>query len=152
MPSSVSAQISSFQESVALESLCPIRLNSLNRLLPYLGAQELTIQGRGVLSQPRVMTLLHGCCGNPAWNQVGANWPHHIFYGQLVPSGALWNFGHGTSPWPFMASGHILPSLAFLANFHIPNPQASIFFLGLGVSFCLLGGSGPPMASTACGS
>ncbi|MBW0582422.1 hypothetical protein O181_122137 [Austropuccinia psidii MF-1] len=30
-----------------LKSLHRIRLNSLNRLLPYLGAQELTIQGRG---------------------------------------------------------------------------------------------------------
>ncbi|MBW0532237.1 hypothetical protein O181_071952 [Austropuccinia psidii MF-1] len=81
MPSSVSAQSFSFQESIPLESLSPVRLNFLNRLLPYLGAQELTNQGRGVLSQPRVMTLLHGCCGNPAWNQVGANWPHHILYG-----------------------------------------------------------------------
>ncbi|MBW0586270.1 hypothetical protein O181_125985 [Austropuccinia psidii MF-1] len=95
----------------------------------------------GCVSQPQVMTLLHGCCGNPAWNQVGANWPHHIVYGQLAPFCVLWTFGHSTFP---LASGHILPSLAFLANFHIPNPQASIFVLVLGVSFCLLGGSGPP--------
>ncbi|MBW0536253.1 hypothetical protein O181_075968 [Austropuccinia psidii MF-1] len=122
----------SFRESIPLESLCPIHLNSLNSLLPYLGAQELTIQGMRVLSQPRVMTLLHGCCSNPAWNQAGANWPHHIFYGQLAP------LAIATSPglsWPqslFIASGHILPSLAFLANFHIPNPQASIFVFGPG--------------------
>ncbi|MBW0538317.1 hypothetical protein O181_078032 [Austropuccinia psidii MF-1] len=55
------------------------------------------IQEPSRLSQPQVMTLLHGCCGNPAWNQVGANWPHHIFNGQLGP------FGHSTFPWPFMA-------------------------------------------------
>ncbi|MBW0540265.1 hypothetical protein O181_079980 [Austropuccinia psidii MF-1] len=63
------------------------------------------------------------------WNQVGANWPHHIFYGQLVPSGALWPFGH------------ILPSLASLANFHITNPQALIFDFGLPLS---LGQKGQP--------
>ncbi|MBW0521769.1 hypothetical protein O181_061484 [Austropuccinia psidii MF-1] len=114
----------SFQESIPLESLFPIHLNVLNRLLPYLGAQELTIQGRGVLSQPRVMALLHGCCGNLAWDQVGANWTHHILYGQLAP------FGYITFPWPFMASSNILPSLAFLDNFLIPNPQASIFVFG----------------------
>ncbi|MBW0583236.1 hypothetical protein O181_122951 [Austropuccinia psidii MF-1] len=96
------------------------------------------------LSQPQVMTLLHGCCDNPAWNQVGANWPHNIFYGQLAPFGVLWPFGDSTFPWPFMASGHILPLLASLANFHIPNPRPLSLFLGLEVSFCLLGGSGPP--------
>ncbi|MBW0517383.1 hypothetical protein O181_057098 [Austropuccinia psidii MF-1] len=116
----------SFQESIPLKSLCPIRLNRLNRRLPYLGAQELTIEGRGVLSQPQVMNLLHGCCHNPAWNQVGANWPHHISYSQFAP------FGHINFPWPFMASGHILPSLASVANFHISNPQVSIFAFGLG--------------------
>ncbi|MBW0472667.1 hypothetical protein O181_012382 [Austropuccinia psidii MF-1] len=66
------------------------------------------------------------------WNQVGANWPHNIFYGKLVPSGALWPFGH------------ILPSLASLANFHITNPQTFIFDFGPGGSFSLPGGSGPP--------
>ncbi|MBW0576447.1 hypothetical protein O181_116162 [Austropuccinia psidii MF-1] len=106
--------------------------------------QDVEKKIKKVMSQPQVMTLLHGCCGNLAWDQVGANWPHHIFYGQLDPFGLLWPFGHTTFPWRFMASGHILPSLAFLANSHIPNPQASIFFLGLGVSFVLLGGSGPP--------
>ncbi|MBW0519981.1 hypothetical protein O181_059696 [Austropuccinia psidii MF-1] len=131
----------SFQESIPLESLHPIRLNSLNRLLPYLGTQELTIKGRGVLSQPRGMTPLHGCCGNLSWNQVRANWPTLMLYSPLAiapPPGLSWPQSS------FMASGHILPSLAFLANFHIPNPQASIFVLGLGVSLCLLGGSGPP--------
>ncbi|MBW0551756.1 hypothetical protein O181_091471 [Austropuccinia psidii MF-1] len=78
------------------------------------------------------------------WNQVGANWAHHIFYGQLVPSGALWPFGHDTSSWLFLASGHILPSLASLANFPITNPQAFIFDFGPGGSFSLPGGSGPP--------
>ncbi|MBW0482226.1 hypothetical protein O181_021941, partial [Austropuccinia psidii MF-1] len=43
----------SFQNSIPLEPLCPIHLNSLKRLVPYLGAQELTIQGRWVLSQPQ---------------------------------------------------------------------------------------------------
>ncbi|MBW0487002.1 hypothetical protein O181_026717 [Austropuccinia psidii MF-1] len=57
------------------------------------------------------------------WNQVGANWPHHIFYGQLVPSGALWPFGH------------TLPSLASLANFHITNPQACLWAVIQGPRF-----------------
>ncbi|MBW0465694.1 hypothetical protein O181_005409 [Austropuccinia psidii MF-1] len=64
--------------------------------------------------------------------KIGANWPHHIFIANLAPSGALCPFGHNTIPWPIMASGHILPSLASLANSHILNPQASIFVLGLG--------------------
>ena len=81
------SSISSFQDSMPLESLGHIRLNSLNRLLPYLGAQELTIQGRGVLSQPRILTLLLDGGGNPTWSQVGANWPCHIIYGQLTPFG-----------------------------------------------------------------
>ncbi|MBW0576634.1 hypothetical protein O181_116349, partial [Austropuccinia psidii MF-1] len=38
------------------------------------------------------------------WNQVGANWPHHIFYGQLVPSGALWPFGLNTFSFPLLAT------------------------------------------------
>ncbi|MBW0540649.1 hypothetical protein O181_080364 [Austropuccinia psidii MF-1] len=38
-----------------------------------------------------------------AWDQVGANWPHHIFYGQLAPSGALCSFGHTTFAWPCMS-------------------------------------------------
>ncbi|MBW0572775.1 hypothetical protein O181_112490 [Austropuccinia psidii MF-1] len=50
--------------------------------------------------------------------QPGTNWPHHIFMANFTPSGALWHFGH------------ILPSLASLANSQIPNPQASIFVLG----------------------
>ncbi|MBW0549970.1 hypothetical protein O181_089685 [Austropuccinia psidii MF-1] len=58
-------------------------------------------------------------------NQVGANWPHHILYGQLAPSGALWPFGHNT-----FSPGHILPSLASLASFHLTNPQAFIFVFG----------------------
>ncbi|MBW0585798.1 hypothetical protein O181_125513 [Austropuccinia psidii MF-1] len=123
-----------FKIKIPLEPPRPIHLNSLNRLLPYLDAQELTIQGRGVLSQPRRLTLLQGCCGNSNLEPVGANWPHLVSYGQLVPSSALWPFGHKTFPygksWPpssFMASGHILPSLASLANFHITNPQAFIF-------------------------
>ncbi|MBW0535558.1 hypothetical protein O181_075273 [Austropuccinia psidii MF-1] len=102
---------------IPLESLCPIHLNSLNRLLPYLGAQELTIQGRRVLSQPQRMTFLHWCCSNSNLRPSGANWPHHIFMANLVPSDALWSFGH------------ILPSLASLANSHILNPQASILVL-----------------------
>ncbi|MBW0525309.1 hypothetical protein O181_065024 [Austropuccinia psidii MF-1] len=44
------------------------------------------------VSQKQGMTPLHGCFSNLAWNQVVANWPHHIFYGQLAP------FGHSTFP------------------------------------------------------
>ncbi|MBW0566045.1 hypothetical protein O181_105760, partial [Austropuccinia psidii MF-1] len=79
-------------------------------------------------SQPQVMTLLHGFCGNLFWDQDGDNWATLA----ILPSPGL-----------FMASGQILPSLAFLANSHNSKPQASIFVLGLGVSFCLLDGSGP---------
>ncbi|MBW0559597.1 hypothetical protein O181_099312 [Austropuccinia psidii MF-1] len=43
-----------------------------------------------------------------------------------------------------MASGHILPSLAFLAHFHLTNPQPFIFYFGPGGSFCLLGASRLP--------
>ncbi|MBW0543633.1 hypothetical protein O181_083348 [Austropuccinia psidii MF-1] len=78
--------------------------------------------------------LLYGC-GNPTWCQVGANWSRHIFYGQLAPLGVLWLLRHNPSQWPFLASGHILPSLASLANFHITNPQAFVFYFGPGGPF-----------------
>ncbi|MBW0496665.1 hypothetical protein O181_036380 [Austropuccinia psidii MF-1] len=68
-----------------------------------------------------------------------ANWPPLVFYALFV---------HSTFPWPnptiIGLPGQILPSLASLANFHIPNPGPLPLFLGLGVSFGLLGGSGPP--------
>ncbi|MBW0592341.1 hypothetical protein O181_132056, partial [Austropuccinia psidii MF-1] len=67
-----------------------------------------------------------GVAATLTWNQFGANWPQHIFYGQLVPSGALWPFGH------------IVPSLASLANFHITKPQAFIFDFGPGGPLRLL--------------
>ncbi|MBW0474376.1 hypothetical protein O181_014091 [Austropuccinia psidii MF-1] len=64
----------SFQDSMPLEYLHPIHLNSLRRLLPYLGAQEFTIQGKGVLSQPQIITPLNGCCSNsnlnPSYGQL----------------------------------------------------------------------------------
>ncbi|MBW0522070.1 hypothetical protein O181_061785 [Austropuccinia psidii MF-1] len=64
-----------------------------------------------------------------------ANWPPWVFHGihAITPSN-----GH------FMASGHILPPLAFLANSYFTNPQAFIFDFGPGGSFCLLGASRPP--------
>ncbi|MBW0590436.1 hypothetical protein O181_130151 [Austropuccinia psidii MF-1] len=52
-----------------------------------------------------------------------ANWPPWVFYGihAITPSN-----GH------FMASGHILPSLAFLVSSHFTNPQAFTFDFGPG--------------------
>ncbi|MBW0586437.1 hypothetical protein O181_126152 [Austropuccinia psidii MF-1] len=77
------------------------------------------------------MTLLHWCCGNSNLGPIG----HTIYLWPIWPLLVLYGiFGHITIPWPFMASGHILPSLASLANFHILNPQAYIFVLGLEVS------------------
>ncbi|MBW0499074.1 hypothetical protein O181_038789 [Austropuccinia psidii MF-1] len=68
-------------------------------------------------------------------------WPPLVLYGLL----AIPLFPGQSWPQPsFMASGHILPSLASLANSCILNPQASIFFLGLRGPLCLLGGSGSP--------
>ncbi|MBW0584147.1 hypothetical protein O181_123862 [Austropuccinia psidii MF-1] len=56
-------------------------------------------------------------------------WPPLVLYGLLVIS----IFPGQLSPQSsFMASGHILPSLASLANSHILNPQASIFVFGPG--------------------
>ncbi|MBW0578748.1 hypothetical protein O181_118463 [Austropuccinia psidii MF-1] len=61
-----------------------------------------------------------------------ANWPPLVFYGPLA-----------IAPSP----GHILPSLAFLANFHIPNPQASIFVFGTGGVLLSPKGLWPPWKS-----
>ncbi|MBW0525968.1 hypothetical protein O181_065683 [Austropuccinia psidii MF-1] len=74
-------------------------------------------------------------CGNPTWSQVGANWSSHIIYGQSAPLGVLWLLRHNPFRWPFMASGHILPSLVFLANFHLTNPQAFTLDFGHGGPF-----------------
>ncbi|MBW0576540.1 hypothetical protein O181_116255 [Austropuccinia psidii MF-1] len=80
-------KISPFKIQIPLESLGPIRPNSLNRVLPYLGAKELTIQGRGVMSQPQRMTLHHWCGSNsnlrPSWGQFTIPY----LYGQFNP---LW--------------------------------------------------------------
>ncbi|MBW0578975.1 hypothetical protein O181_118690 [Austropuccinia psidii MF-1] len=62
-------------------------------------------------------------------------WPLLVLYGILAISlfpGLLWPQEISCHHWTFMAPGHILPSLASLANSQIPNPQASIFVLGLG--------------------
>ncbi|MBW0558426.1 hypothetical protein O181_098141 [Austropuccinia psidii MF-1] len=84
------------------------------------------------------LTLLLDGCSNPTWSQVGANWPRHIFMANWPPS--VFYGIHAITP----SHGHILPSLAFLANSHFTNPQAFIFDFGPGGSFCLLGASRPP--------
>ena len=75
----------------------------------------------------------------PTWDQPGANWPHYSFMANLALSGALWNFGHITLPWPFMAPIIIYglkpyPAILGLAVqfFHIPNPQVFILVFGPG--------------------
>ncbi|MBW0574170.1 hypothetical protein O181_113885 [Austropuccinia psidii MF-1] len=119
-----------------LKSPHPIHLSSLNRLLPYLAAQELTIQGRGYCHNHKEGPSSIGVAAIPTWDQVGANWPHHILMANLAPSGALWNFGHIPLPCPFMPSGHILPSLASLANSSIsPTPGLYPCFWAWGCPF-----------------
>ncbi|MBW0564476.1 hypothetical protein O181_104191 [Austropuccinia psidii MF-1] len=94
--------------------------------------QELTIQGRGVLSQPQVwpsslmaVAIQPGSKLGPIGHVISfmANWPPWVFYGlhAIPPSN-----GH------FMASGHILPSLAILASSHFTNPQPFMFDFGPG--------------------
>ncbi|MBW0536852.1 hypothetical protein O181_076567 [Austropuccinia psidii MF-1] len=83
----------SFQESIPLESLGLICFNSFNKLLPYLGALELTIQGRGVLSQPLGMTppqwVLQQFSLEPSWGQLATPYPIWQI-GPLWCSMALW--------------------------------------------------------------
>ncbi|MBW0577142.1 hypothetical protein O181_116857 [Austropuccinia psidii MF-1] len=76
------------------------------------------------------LTLLLDGCGNPTWSQVGANWPSHIFYGQLAPLGVYGIHAITPSNGHFIPSGHILPPLALLANSYFTNPQAFIFHFG----------------------
>ncbi|MBW0546850.1 hypothetical protein O181_086565 [Austropuccinia psidii MF-1] len=92
------------------------------------------ITANSMLATTTSLTLLLDGCGNPTWSQVGANWSRHIVYGQLAPLGVLWLLRHSPFQWPFTASGHILPSLAFLANFHLTNPQAFTLDFGPGGS------------------
>ncbi|MBW0526979.1 hypothetical protein O181_066694, partial [Austropuccinia psidii MF-1] len=70
---------------------------------------------------------------------------------KLVPIGHVISFMANWPPWVFYgihtippSNGHILPSLAFLANSHFTNPQAFIFDFWPGGSFSLLGASRPP--------
>ncbi|MBW0528917.1 hypothetical protein O181_068632 [Austropuccinia psidii MF-1] len=96
------------------------------------------------MSQPRVWpsslmaaAIQPGAKLGPVGHVISfmTNWPPWVFYGiHAIPP---FN-GH------FMASGHILPSLAFLASSHFTNSQAFIFDFGPGGSFCLLGASRPP--------
>ncbi|MBW0497761.1 hypothetical protein O181_037476 [Austropuccinia psidii MF-1] len=69
------------------------------------------------------------------------NWSPLVPYAHLAITLSSAIYGHQSS---FMASGHILPSFASLANFHITNPQAFIFDFAPGGSFCLLGASRTP--------
>ncbi|MBW0516247.1 hypothetical protein O181_055962 [Austropuccinia psidii MF-1] len=79
----------------------------------------------GVLSQPYVIPPPPiGVCGKYSLTS---------FYGQLDHFGALWPLGNITSHWPLMASGHVLNSLAFLANSPPHQPPGQYLFLVLGV-------------------
>ncbi|MBW0541638.1 hypothetical protein O181_081353 [Austropuccinia psidii MF-1] len=111
-------------------------------LVAYLGAQEITIQARRVLSQPQIITLLYWCCGNSSLTQARDNWPYHIIYGQLDP----------------------LVLYGLLANSPPHQPQPITFAFGRGGSFqssrglwplgptpYISGAFRPPTASMACG-
>ncbi|MBW0583077.1 hypothetical protein O181_122792 [Austropuccinia psidii MF-1] len=110
MPTLIITSKFSFQDQIPLEYLCPIRLNSLNRLLPYLGDQALTIQGRVVLSQPQV-------------------WPSSLMAAAIQPGAKLGPIGHVI---PFMAN---LPPWVFYGIPAITPPNgnfmASTIFIGL---------------------
>ncbi|MBW0585921.1 hypothetical protein O181_125636 [Austropuccinia psidii MF-1] len=126
----LSVQIFSFQDSNTSGIPTSNPSNSLNRLLPYLGAQELTIRGRGVLSQPQRMTLLYWCWGQlatpylygqfgPLWRSM-AFWPYHYFLANHGPNHHLWPQAiscHHWPPWPVLIS---------------PTPRPLSLFLGLG--------------------
>ncbi|MBW0509308.1 hypothetical protein O181_049023 [Austropuccinia psidii MF-1] len=107
-----------------LESLSTISFNILNRLLPYLDAQELTIQGRGDCHNHENRPSSMGVAAILTWNQVPANWPHHIFHGQLVPSGSVWQVGHNTLFWPFQATNHHLRPQAMSSHHWPPWPNS----------------------------
>ncbi|MBW0492852.1 hypothetical protein O181_032567 [Austropuccinia psidii MF-1] len=64
------------------------------------------------------MTLLHGCCSNIGWDQVGANLPHHILYGHLAP------FGNITFLWPYPAI------ISLPGQFPYLQPQRALWGLG----------------------
>ncbi|MBW0485169.1 hypothetical protein O181_024884 [Austropuccinia psidii MF-1] len=77
-------------------------------------------------------------------NEVGANRPHHISHGQLVPSVALWPFGNNTSSWPFLDPIiRLWPQAISCPHWPpwpistSPTPRPSSLFLGLGGHFVL---------------
>ncbi|MBW0580092.1 hypothetical protein O181_119807 [Austropuccinia psidii MF-1] len=72
------------------------------------------------------LSLLLDGCGNPTWSQLATSY-------HLWPIGPLWvsNGSYATAH----PNGHILPSLALLANSHLTNPQAFIIDFGPGGSF-----------------
>ncbi|MBW0518385.1 hypothetical protein O181_058100 [Austropuccinia psidii MF-1] len=98
---------------------------------PQLGFQAVIVRHQlRRVSQPHRMTLLHLVLRQfQPENQVGANWPPHIFYGQLAPSGALWPFGHS---WPQAISCNQWPPWPISTT---PTPRPLSLFLGLGVPF-----------------
>ncbi|MBW0541445.1 hypothetical protein O181_081160 [Austropuccinia psidii MF-1] len=102
----------------------------------------------GVLSQPQIITLLNGCCGNSILTQVRANWPYHIIYAQLAPSSALWPLGYLTSS---LAIYGLRPYTAFIGPLGqlptSPTPRPLPLFLGLGV-LSIFQGPMAPLATT----
>ncbi|MBW0476718.1 hypothetical protein O181_016433 [Austropuccinia psidii MF-1] len=130
--------LSSCQNSTPLESLCPIFLDRLNRILPYVCAQELTIQGRGYCHNPGkypsqlVFMVIQA---PPIYGQFG-----HIFIFMPFESSwqeiALW-------PYPIMAPGPYPASVAALANSLCHHSPGQYIIYGPGGSFTLPGATGP---------
>ncbi|MBW0545235.1 hypothetical protein O181_084950 [Austropuccinia psidii MF-1] len=82
------------------------------------------------MSQPQIITLLNGCCGNSSLTQVRSNWPYRIIYGQLAPS------------WPYPSFIGLLGQLSTS-----PTPRPLPLFLGLGV-LSIFQGPIAPLATT----
>ncbi|MBW0470459.1 hypothetical protein O181_010174 [Austropuccinia psidii MF-1] len=122
-----------FHDAIPPESLFEILLNSLNRLLPWFGAQDFTIQGGGTVTT-MCNHPCNGCCGNYSLTP---------FYGQL---------GHTTFHWP-LTSPNLMHGLkqypALIGLFGqlsiSPTLRPIPLVLGLGVLSAFQG----PLASLA---
>ncbi|MBW0471132.1 hypothetical protein O181_010847 [Austropuccinia psidii MF-1] len=90
-----------FQDLTPLQSLCLIHLNSLNGLLPCLGAQELTIKGGIVTTMGRTPPNL---CSRkdkppPIYGQLAIL----STLNQLTSYGMEWTFGHIHFSWSLLS-------------------------------------------------
>ncbi|MBW0505325.1 hypothetical protein O181_045040 [Austropuccinia psidii MF-1] len=112
-------------DCTAFKSLLNMKTPNRNMLRWKIAIQDYCHNHKECPSSTRVAAI-------PTWDQVGANWPHHIFMANFPSSGALWHYWpyhyslafYGLRPYPAL----IWPPWPILIS---STPRTLSLFLGL---------------------